>query len=236
MRRWLKFVLLILSFLPLGVGTYAYEVIEVTDGGTIKGKVKFVGRPLKDETIRTNKNQDYCGNTLPANKYVISPDGGIQNVVVMIESIDKGKPFPKDIAVVNNYRCAFDPRVIIGFKDNELEIKNSDPILHNTHLYQDGKTLYNIALPDKGESIKRPIKKTGLIYLRCNTHKWMKGYVYVSDHPYITVTGKDGSFVLTDVPPGRYKLRAWHAALGEITKEVEVTAGRFTEVNFEFKK
>ena len=154
----------------------------------------------------------------------------------MIENIDKGKPFPKEMAVINNHKCAFDPNVVIGFEGNEIEIKNSDLILHNTHLYQDGKTLYNIALPDKGESIERPIKKAGLIYIKCNTHKWMNGYVYVSEHPYITVTGADGSFTLTDVPPGRYKLRAWHAALGEATKEVEVAAGRSTEVNFEFKK
>ena len=236
MKRWLRCISLILFFLFLAGATYAYEVIQVTNGGTVKGRVKFVGVPPKDETIRTNKNQDYCGNTLPANKYIISPGGEIQNVVIMIEGIDKGKPFPKEPRVVNNYKCAFDPKVVIGFKDNEIEIKNSDPILHNTHLYQNGKVLYNIALPDKDEAIKRPIKKTGLIDVKCNTHKWMNGYIYVSEHPYITVTGVDGSFTLTDVPPGRYKLKAWHAALGEVTKDVEVASGKSTEINFEFKK
>ncbi|MGE5443980.1 MAG: carboxypeptidase regulatory-like domain-containing protein [Ignavibacteriales bacterium] len=236
MERWLKLVSLALFFLFLGGATYGYEVIQVTDGGTIKGKVKFVGMPPKDETIRIDKNQDYCGNTLPANKYIISPGGEIQNVVVMIEGIDKGKPFPKEAAVVNNYKCAFDPKVVIGFEGDELEIKNSDPILHNTHLYQDGKALYNIALPDKDESIKRPMKKAGLIDVKCNTHKWMSGYIYISEHPYIMVTGADGSFTLTDVPPGKYKLKAWHAVLGEVTKDVEVVAGKSTEVNFEFTK
>lgn len=236
MERWLKCVSLVLFLLFLGGATNGYEVIQVTDGGTIKGKVKFVGTPPKDETIRTNKDQDYCGNTLPANKYIISPGGEIQNVLVMIESIDKGKPFPKEAPVVNNYKCAFDPRVVIGFEGDELEIKNSDSILHNTHIYQDGRTLYNIALPDKDGFIKRPMKKSGLIEVKCNTHKWMTGYIYVSEHPYITVTGKDGSFTLTDVPPGKYKLRAWHAALGEVAKGVEVSLGKSTEANFEFKK
>jgi plastocyanin len=236
MERWLKCVSFILFFLFLEGVTYAYEVIQVTDGGMIKGKVKFVGTPPKDVTIRTNKNQDYCGNTLPANKYIISQRGEIQNVVVMIESIDRGKPFPKEPMMINNNKCAFDPKVVIGFKVDELEIKNSDPILHNTHLYQEGKTLYNIALPDKDEVIKRPIKKAGLIDVKCSTHKWMSGYIYVSEHPYIAVTGTDGSFVLTEVPPGRYKLKTWHAALGETEKEVEVAAGKSTEVYFEFKK
>lgn len=236
MDRWLKYISLVMSYLFLVGATYAYEVIQVTDGGAIKGKVEFVGKPPKDDTIRTNKNQDYCGNTIAANKYIISPSGDIRNVVVMIEGIDKGKPLPKQSAVVNNNKCAFDPKVVIGFSGDELEIKNSDPILHNTHLYQDGKTLYNVALPDKDDVINRPMKRAGLIDVKCNTHKWMSGYIYVSEHPYIAVTGADGSFALTDVPPGRYKLKAWHAALGEITKEVEVAAGKSTEVNFEFKK
>ncbi len=236
MKRSLKFVSLLLLLLFIGRTGRAYEVIQVTNGGTIKGKVKFVGTPTKDEMIQTNKNQDYCGNTLPANKYLISPSGEIENVVVLIENIDKGKALPQEPALVTNYKCAFNPKVMIGFKGGELEIKNSDPILHNTHLYQDGKTLYNIALPDKDEVVKRPVKKDGLIDVKCNTHKWMSGYVYVSEQPYIAVTGADGSFTLTDVPPGRYKLKAWHAALGELTKEVEVKAGKSTDVNFEFRK
>ncbi len=236
MKRSLNFLSLLVLLLCIGRTVCAYEVIQVINGGTIKGKVKFMGTPPKDETIQTNKNQDYCGNALPADKYLISPSGEIENVVVLIENIDKGKPFPKEPVVVNNHKCAFSPRVVIGFKGGELEIKNSDPILHNTHLYQGGKTLYNIALPDKDEVVKRPIKKSGLIDVKCNTHKWMNGYVYVSEHPYITVTGADGSFTLTDVPPGKYTLKAWHAALGEVMKEVEITAGKSTEVNFEFKK
>jgi plastocyanin len=235
MKRSLKYVLL-LVLLFIGGAARAYEVIQVPNGGTIKGKVKFAETPPKDEVIQTNKNQDYCGNTLPANKYLISPSGEIENVIVLIENIDKGKSIPKEPVVINNHKCAFDPKIIIGFKGTQLEIKNSDPILHNTHLYQDGKTLYNVALPNKGDDIKRPIRKVGLVDVKCDTHKWMRGYVYVSEHPYVAVTGADGSFSLTDVPPGKYKVKAWHAALGEVTKEVEVTAGKSTEVNFEFKK
>lgn len=51
----------------------------------------------------------------------------------------------------------------------------------------------------------------------------MKGYIAVFDHPYFTVTGKDGSFDLKNVPPGNYTLVAWHELYG--TNEQPVTIG-----------
>jgi len=236
MERLLKSVSLLLLLLFVGVVARAYEVIQVTNGGTIKGKVKFVGTPPKDETIQVNVNQDYCGNSLPANKYLISPSGEIQNVVVIIENIEKGKAVPKEPAVINIHKCVYDPRVVIGFKGGELEVRNSDPIFHNMHLYQDGRTLYNLVLPNKDQVIKKPLRKAGLLHGKCDPHPWMEEYVYVSEHPYTAITGADGSFTLTDVPEGKYKVKAWHEALGEVTKEIEVTGGKATEVNFEFKK
>jgi hypothetical protein len=49
----------------------------------------------------------------------------------------------------------------------------------------------------------------------------MAGYVFVSQHPFFAVTADDGSFELTNVPAGSYKVEAWHEKLG--TKQIDVT-------------
>lgn len=43
---------------------------------------------------------------------------------------------------------------------------------------------------------------------RCDAHGWMLGWIYVVDNPYYALTGTDGKFSITDVPPGEYSLVA----------------------------
>jgi hypothetical protein len=42
----------------------------------------------------------------------------------------------------------------------------------------------------------------------------------------------DGSFAIDDVPPGDYKVSAWHERIGESTQVVHIEAGRPAEVQF----
>ena len=42
------------------------------------------------------------------------------------------------------------------------------------------------------------------IPVKYNVHPWMRTYITVFKHPYFVVTGKDGSFDLSNLPPGAY--------------------------------
>ena len=61
---------------------------------------------------------------------------------------------------------------------------------------------------------------------KCDVHPWMFSYITVVDHPYFAVTGKDGTFTIKDVPPGKYKIVALHrkAAKDGVEQDIEVTA------------
>ena len=52
----------------------------------------------------------------------------------------------------------------------------------------------------------------------------MFAWVTVVDHPYFAVSGKDGTFTIKDVPPGKYKIVALHrkGAPTGIEKDIEV--------------
>jgi hypothetical protein len=64
----------------------------------------------------------------------------------------------------------------------------------------------------------------------------MSSFVLVLGNPYFSVTGSDGVFKIENVPPGTYKLNAWHEKLINITKNVTVESGKTTSVGFFLKK
>ncbi len=225
------------SLMVVGALSHAYEVIDVSNGGEVTGKITFKGSVPENPVLKVTKDEDYCGNTLKADYYVVDSNGGLKNVVVMIENIDKGKAYDKKgIVEFENTKCMFSPHVSVGVRGQKLGIVSRDPILHNTHLYHGPKqkTMYNVAIPLQDRVIKKPLRKPGEVVVKCDAHEWMLGYVYVGNNPYITVTAEDGTFKITDVPPGNYKVKIWHEKLGEASQDVTVSAGGTATLDYTF--
>lgn len=228
-----------------------YEVVEVTNGGTIKGKIKAANKvkdPLipikispveKPEDAKTIRNT--CGSSQQAMMYVLSPSNEVKNAFVIIEGVKKGKAAPKEDLTLDNRKCTFVPLVGISYVKSKYVIKNSDPLLHNTSLgkmLEGGvrRTVYNLALPFKDQVIKKPNRVAGLINVKCDAHPWMRAYVYSSRHPYVAITDENGNFEIKDLLPGKYTIRFWHEGFEEVVKEVEVKAGGVSEENVTFTK
>lgn len=219
--------------------TPSYTAGAVSNGGSIKGTIKTGSKP--DETLTVNKDNAHCGDKMPAEKFIIGGDGGLKNAVVMLRGIIKGKDFAsKDNPVVTNKGCKFEPHVMVTREGALMKVRNDDPVSHNSHFFlvegAKKNNVINLALPKQGLEISRPriLAKAGLLSLNCDAHNWMQAWVWVLDHPYAVVTGSDGSFELSDVPAGSYKLTVWHEALGEKTVDVTVGAGKATTTNLTF--
>ncbi len=231
-----RIFLAFLFTLAFAVSAWGYEAVEVKDGGSVKGKVKVTGNIPQDETISPTKDMAYCGETMPREKYIISSDGGVRYAVVMIEGITKGKPASKEVVLIDNKKCAFRPHVQVSTVGQTLGVRNSDPMLHNTHMYLNKLTVFNAALPITGMEVKRPIRKEGLWDVHCDAHTFMHGFMYVADNPYIAVTDAEGRFTISDIPPGTYKLKIWHEALGEQEKTVTIGPKGTEELTVDYKK
>ena len=119
-------------------------------------------------------------------------------------------------------------------------------MLHNVHSYSKGRrpyfrwspksTLFNFAQPLKGQKVPVELNTKGVIGIKCDVHPWMESYVYVADHPYFDITGADGQYRITNIPPGEYRLEAWHERLSTLKKTgIVVVAGEKTKVDFELK-
>lgn len=219
--------------------TFAYEVVDVKGGGEIKGKVKVAAK-YEDPVLKIEKDVEFCGKSQPAKMYQIAGDMGIKNVLVIVENITKGKAAPKQDTTIDNKKCYFEPLVSIAYKGSNYILKNSDPILHNTSLAvmlgDKRRTVYNLALPKKDQVITKPVKVTGLHDVKCDAHAWMRAYVYVSEHPYVAITDDNGNFEIKDLPPGKYTVRFWHEGLKEEKKNVEVSAGKASDLSVTMSK
>lgn len=221
-------------------GKSSYAAVDtVADGGTISGTISFAG-DTKDGTVNFTKDQETCKNadgtnTIPEGAIAVV-DGKLKNAVVALEGVKTGKKFDAEKITVDNIGCVFMPRISVGKKGGILAAKNSDPILHNTHLYlkAGNKNIFNIALPNKDQVIEKPLRKSGLVDVKCDAHEWMQAYIYVSEHPYVAISDASGAFSMSDVPAGEYSGKVWHEKLGEKDFKVKVEAGGTANVNVAF--
>lgn len=213
MRMWQMMAGVTLALiLGLAGTTLSYEVVEVRDGGTLTGTVKFGGEPPKLAPIPVKKDKETCGDSKPSEALILGSNKGVKGTVVWIEGITKGKKIGMDEMVLDNNKCLFVPHVVAIAAGNTAKVKNSDPILHNTHGFREKATVFNLALPIQNQviDITRRLKKYGVVDIQCDAHPHMRAWMIVRDNPYVTVTDGSGSFKIADIPPGTYKVVAWH--------------------------
>jgi len=188
----------------------AYVESPVADGGVLVGRVRFAGEPVKGEPLPVRKNTDVCGDTKPFQALVVGPNKGVRNTVIYLEGVERGKK-PADFEL-DNAKCLFVPHVSAVMAGARVRIKNGDPILHNTHGFHDRVTVFNVALPNKDQlvDITQRIKKPGVIDVQCDAHTHMRAWIVVRDNPYFAVSDDEGRFRIGEIPPGRYRVVAWH--------------------------
>lgn len=219
-----------------GAHALAYEVVPVAGGGKIEGKVVFQGN-VPTKKIIVTKDRDTCGATRDEPMMLVAPDKGVQDVVVYLKEVTKGKAWgpPSKAPAIDNVKCRFEPTVQV-IRAGPVDVVNSDPVLHNTHAYYGKRTAFNVALPNQGQRIKKELERPGTVKVDCDSHGWMLAWIHVADSPYYALTGKDGSFSITDVPPGEYTLVATHDYTGDNTLPVTVKPNDAVKVPIDLKK
>jgi len=217
---------------PAGGGSYT--VVPVANGGTISGTVKFEGTPPPPETIEVTKDNSVCGDEKTLESVQVGPQGGLRSVVVWIDGINQGKDWGSlDGGLIDQKGCHYDPYIQLVKSGAQLDVLNSDPVLHNIHAYyQDSETLFNLAQPSQGMKTPKTLEKVGPVHMRCDVHSWMSAWVFVAGNPYVAISADDGAFTIGDVPPGTYKLKAWHSKFGEKTADVTVAADGTATADF----
>ncbi len=200
-------------------------------GGTIEAEVKY-GGPAQVEKLKVNKDTEKCGTEALIEKVVVGGNKGLANAVVSVPAAKSSGKAAK--ATIDQHGCKFVPHVV-AMSPGELELKNSDDILHNIHTYSTANPSINKAQPKFKKVMTEKLEKPEYVKLTCDVHSWMLGWVAVTPGP-AAVTDGSGVAKLENVPAGKQKVEVWHETLGKQEKEVEVKAGQTTKVSFEMKK
>ena len=201
----MKYSLQILTTVALAV------IAPTTFAADLTGKVTLKGTPPPELTIQMDAT---CGKLHAApvttRHYMAAPDGGLANVFVYVKSGVSGQAAAsKDIPILDQVNCMYEPYVLGAMTNQKFKAKNSDGFLHNVHPTPKvaGNTEKNAAQPVKGMETEFSFAKPEvLVRFKCDVHPWMFAYVGVVDHPYFAVTGKDGTFKIPNLPPGKYSI------------------------------
>jgi hypothetical protein len=211
-------------------------------GGTmsLKGTVKFQGTVPAPKSINMSADPSCAKqHSSPAMSQEIVADakGDLQNVVVFVSEGLGDRKFdpPSQSAVIEQKGCMYTPHVLAVRANQQLEVVNSDPTLHNIHPLPANNREWNKAEAPGATAEETFSREEIAIPIKCNVHPWMRSYVAVFNHPYFAVTGKDGSFELPNLPPGTYTIKAWHEKLGTATQQVTIGANETKRVDFLFK-
>lgn len=239
--------------IPTPALTADYLAVEVQDGGSVSGKLSFEGALPEGavEKIAVTKNPDICDPQHAGYREVVwvdVDDGALRGAFVFIDKIDRGTAWidPEDgHYLVEQKGCSFRPWAQV-IKRGPIIIRHSDGegVLHNINARemigveqgrQVKRTIFNFGQPEPGdiEKILKP-RRSPYIALNCEAHSFMFGFVFSPKHPYAVVVNDDGSYVIDNIPPGEYTLKAWHPTLGVQQSNLTIAANTATETNFVF--
>ena len=258
---WVSLVLLELA----GTG-FAYDVIEVRNGGAIAGRVLFTGTPPPPRHFAVKKGAEVCGTDRILTKIDVQ-HGMLGGAIIALEGVEQGKPFPPHQEKAEGHgqgafhyagghalnlsvqlkTCSFGPFTGVMMADDAIQFVNHDSIRHTLHTYAlKGrhapmlKTVHARILGAGSHTETtfpgKRLRRTSAVVLTCDRHDFMENWLYLARNPYYAISDKAGHFEIDRIPPGDYLIVAWHPVLGRQEQRVTIAPHSRLAADFEFAK
>jgi len=147
----------------------------------------------------------------------------LENFVVFIEQDDSKlftAPNEPVKSIQRDYRIV--PRVLPIVRGTKVIFVSYDPGVHNIHTFADEPIFLDFFLLQNAEYGPVRFDDEGEVMLLCNIHAQMKGFILVLQNPYFAKTGKEGTFIIQGVPPGKYNLTTWHEEYKSFTQKIVI--------------
>lgn len=210
-----------------------------TGWATLRGVFKLDGSPGTPKQLVVDKDTEVCSKggmkLFDRSLLVDTSTKGLANVVVFARKTSRVKnPASDQPLVFDQKNCEFLSPVFAARVGQPVDVRNSDPVGHNTNI---AGTSFNQLIPAGQGTLYKPDAETGMpVMVTCNIHPWMKAFAVFRKDGYVAVTAADGSFTIPDLPAGeQIEFQVWHerstgpnGALGIDKPELKWTPkGRF---------
>jgi len=214
------------------------------DTGVIKGKVIFKGDAEKFKREEVDRSKDpNCSKEVKAigtEKIVLNKKTTpitVRNVLVSIKEGLGDRKFtpPTEPKILDQKGCQYIPHVLGVMEGQAIKVRNSDDTNHNIHFLPKINEEWNKTQPKMGMEDDVKLKKEDVFKVKCDVHPWMGCHIAVFNHPFYDVTKEEGTFEIKGVPPGKYKIEAWHEEWGILSVDVEVASGATVEKDFTYE-
>jgi hypothetical protein len=154
---------------------------------------------------------------------------GVGSAVVFLRGVDAVHGRPWDHPSVRVEQRDLQLRVFqggqertIGFVRRGTAVTFSAAGEHFQSLQARGAAFFGLTFPPGGQPVQRVLDRPGEVELSSMAgHFWMRGHLFVADHPYFSLTDAQGRFYLDRVPPGDYEVVCWHPSWKEAEHELD---------------
>ena len=154
----------------------------------------------------------------------------LPNVIIFFADLPGSKAAPRPASIAQKDE-QFVPHVVAVTAGSAVAFPNDDPFFHNVFSLSRGAS-FNLGRYPSGKSRSQTFTRPGIVKVFCEIHSHMSAVVRVFDHEWFTIPADDGSFAMSEVPPGEHTLVAWHERIGERREKVTIRAGAVTNINF----
>lgn len=131
----------------------------------------------------------------------------------------------------------FKPHITVVPAGSTVAFLNQDKVAHNIFwpsISGNKKQSHNLGTWPTGETRSFVFNVPGVVPLLCNVHSEMSAFVVVVPTPYFAMTDDSGSYSLSNVPDGDYRVSAWHEGMKVQTKPVSTT--KVAKLDFDLSK
>ena len=211
--------------------------VDPATAGSVIGHVKLEGTPPANEPIKT-KSDPNCMVAITTESYIVGGGGSLANVFIYVKDGLGNRVFPVPATPVTlaQKNCTYQPHVVGIQVGQTLDIVSNDPTLHNIHAVPMANQEFNLAQAGAGVRNQHVFSTSEvMVPFKCDVHRWMTAFVGVVDHPFFAVSGADGAFSLSGLPPGTYTIEAVHEKLGRQTQSVTIGEKETKDLAFTFK-
>ncbi len=162
-----------------------------------------------------------------------APEHPLANVVLYLQSapaLSAVPGTPVTAPAMRQWGERFLPHVLAVRAGTTVEFPNEDPIYHNVFSLSRGAT-FDLGRYPRGQSRQVRFLTPGVVQVFCHIHADMSGTILVLDNPFFVVPDAQGRYALDGIPPGEYRLVAWHERIRPMVTPVRIEAGRTTRLD-----